>query len=404
MRAEAGAAGGPWCLERLVLRGAEVSFVEGRELPGRWIARDAVTFKLPGDLPGGYYRLRPVDQEDYAFPLPVNGPDAEDAEIVLVRPVLTEWSYHHRGFFPSRVAGLGTLRRAMAAFARRLPGRGPRFPVRASIRLDAAYERNWTWDRTPWHATFGRLRGCWNDEILSAWPVHLMLAALGLRYKVYSDIDLHRGIVSPGRHSRLLLYGAEGLTRAAFEALAAAASQPDVRLILWACQGLGYREYGLSDDGRTLRHLATRGRRGLWGEPLGPSDPSWDEGQAFGFRFPTPEPGWRTRAGYRTLVIERPDHWIVRQAGLAYDRYAYDFVDGTGTKHPGLIWPGGEYLEPAHPDAVVVARIAEGDRPLVGIGEFRNALVFSPTYWPAYWLWRHPHHPEVLDLFRAALS
>jgi hypothetical protein len=395
-----------WVIERLTLSEGQVVWGPALPIAPARGPGDLLGFPLPARLATGYYRLRPLDQPDFAHPLPVNGEGSEDAPVAVVRPLLTEWSYAVDGFYPSRGERELTLRARLSGALRRLLLRErPRFPMRPSVRLDQPYRRNWLWARESWHPVHGLLRGCWNEEIISAWPLYLLLDSLGVRYRVYADTDLHFGTLDLERHDRLLLYGADGITGACFSALQRFAARDGARLVLWACQGLGYREYALSEDGSVLSHVATRGRFGMWGERLGETDPAWDEGAVFGFRFPTPEgPRWWLKAPYRTIEVVRPDHWLIQGAQLAASSFIYEKRDADGVIQPGLIRFGGEFFEPAHPDATVVARIPEGDTPLIGIGEFRNVVTFSPTYWPAYWLWHYPRHPEVPALLRAALS
>jgi hypothetical protein len=133
------------------------------------------------------------------------------------------------------------------------------------------------------------------------------------------------------------------------------------------------------------------------------AEPSWDEAESLGFRFPTPEAGWRTRVPYRTLVIDRPGHWLIQQAGLPTDRFTYELVDAGGDRS-GLIWPGGEFFEPAHPEGRGGGTDRRKRPPPRGHRRVQERASVLADLLARVLALAVAAAPGVLDLFRAALS
>jgi hypothetical protein len=77
--------------------------------------------------------------------------------------------------------------------------------------------------------------------------------------------------------------------------------------------------------------------------------------------------------------------------------------DLAGASHPGLTWAGGEVQQCVAPGARVIAHLDDDER-IIGIGEYRNTVIFSPTYLPAFFAYQSREHPEIEEWFMNALD
>jgi hypothetical protein len=83
--------------------------------------------------------------------------------------------------------------------------------------------------------------------------------------------------------------------------------------------------------------------------------------------------------------------------------FSYQVHDLNGRSHPGLTWAGGEVQERIAPEATVIAHL-DDEPEVIGIGEYRNTVLFSPTYLPAFFAYQSTEHPEIEAWFIAALN
>lgn len=396
-----------------------------REVPGRdWQveSRGGQRLDLSFDLAPGYYLLFTADGPGRSA-LPVVVTDrSKAADVAVIRPVFTQWSYHAEGFYFNeyrsaadralmRAGGAGRAGRLVERALRSAAGalRVPKvnfpyrpFPAHPSVNLGGFYRRNNRWDRLLWDRELGRVEGLWVDEPLSGMPVFALLEKNAVPYHVYTDVDLHKRNPELASYGVLVFSGQEGMTRAYHQELESLQSGGRTSFLLWGVQAFGYRQLEYDASGGELSYVGTRGNAGMWGDRLGGRQPEWgDEGRLFGFHFPEPESAsWRYDKPYSRIVISRPDHPVV--AG-AKESYSYEVRDLSGVSHPGLTWAGGETQRRVEPEARVIAHL-DDDPQLIGVGEYRNTLLFSPTYLPAFFAYQSREHPEVERWFMAALD
>lgn len=387
--------------------------------------KEPTRLELSFDLKPGYYLLFASGERGrFALPLVIDDKETR-ADVVVIRPVFTQWSYHAEGFYfndyrsqadrllmavgykGGRAGRLmeGALRRTARSL--RLPKVNfpySPFPAHASINLGGFYRRNNRWDRLMWDETFGRLEGLWVDELISGMPVFALLERNGVPYHVYTDADLHNRNPELERYSVLIFSGQEGITRDYYSALESLQSRGRTSFLLWGVQAFGYRQLDYDARSGELSYVATRGRQGMWGDELTGRQPDWvDESRLFGFHFPEPQSAtWRYDKPYSRIVVHNPEHPVVR-ASAHSKSYHFQVRDRAGETHTGLTWAGGEVQERIAPEADVIAYL-DDDREIIGIGEYRNTIIFSPTYLPAFFAYQSEEHPEIEAWFMAALS
>jgi hypothetical protein len=381
--------------------------------------------ELTFDLTPGYYLLFSSEgHQPSALPIIVTDRSAP-AEVAVIRPVFTQWSYHSKGFYfneyrsPSdrllmRVGGLGKAGRLAERALRQSAGRlripkinfpyGP-FPAHASISLRDFYRRNNRWDRLLWDKELGRLEGLWVDEVLSGMPIFALLDKNSVPYHVFTDVDLHNQNPALSSYSVLIFSGQEGITPAYHRTLQSLQAARQTSFLLWGVQAFGYRQLAYDAETGELAYVGTRGSRGMWGDQLEGHQPEWgDEGNLFGFHFPEPESAsWRYDKPYARIVVKEPEHPIVRRHRQSADTYHYEVRDLAGASHPGLTWAGGEVQQRVAPGAGVIAHL-DDDEQIIGIGEYRNTVIFSPTYLPAFFAYQSREHPEIEEWFMNALD
>lgn len=347
------------------------------------------------------------------------------AEVAVIRPIFTIWSYHWAGFyfnesdftetgFPGRNSSLArACRLAKRVFRRSAHRLGIRadtmgqksFPAQGTIHLDQYYRRNNRWDKSIWDGEWGNMEGLWCDEVLSGMPVFALLDKHRVPYHVFTDVDLHAQNKALSDYRVLIFSGQEGMTLSYYQMLERLQKKGMTSFLLWGVQGFGYRQ--LSYDAKTgeLRYECTRGRKGLWGDTLEERQPDWeDEAKLFGFHFPEPPSGdWRQKALFSRIGVFPSNHPIVRSSNTSGNSYSYRLQDAQANPKPGLTWAGGEIQRRVAPDAIVLAHL-DGEEDLIGIGEYRNAVIFAPTYLPAFFAFQAQSHPEVESWFMAALE
>ncbi len=380
-------------------------------------------FVLALDVASGYYLLLLSNGGiPYAFPLIVDQRDSP-ADVAVIRPVFTQWSYHQSGFYfdetrplADRLLGsLGQSSRAgrfaekrLRSLAARLSVPGVNFPYRPfpahrRIDLTSFYRRNNRWDKTIWHQELGALEGLWCDELLSAMPLHSILEKNHIPFHVYTDVDLHMQNKALEQYSVLIFAGQEGVTPSYFEFLQQMQTRSTPRFLVWGVQGFGYRQLEFDANTGALEYVCTRGTHGMWGDRLEERQPDWgDEASLLVSPFPEPRSRqWRSQKPYSRIAVVRPDHPIF--GGSATGDHSYYVKALSGQTMPGLTWAGGEIQERVSPEAQVLAHL-DDDADVIGIGEYRNAVIFAPTYLPGFFAYQAQEHPEVEQWFLGALS
>ena len=384
------------------------------------------SLNLSFNLTPGYYLLFASDDghEPSALPLVVTD-RTKPADVAVIRPVFTQWSYHSAGFYFNeyrsladrtlmRIGSRGRAGRLTERMLRQAAGklRLPKinfpyrpFPAHTVISLQGFYRRNNRWDRLLWDARLGRLEGLWVDEVLSGMPVFAMLDKNDVPYHVFTDVDLHNQNPALASYRVLVFSGQEGMTPSYYRMLQQLQAGGRTSFLLWGVQAFGYRQLNYEAETGELTYVGTRGRQGMWGDQLSGSQPEWgDEGKLFGFHFPEPQSAsWRYDKPYARIVVSQPDHPITRGDRRPGKTYHYEVRDLAGTSHPGLTWAGGEVQQRVAPEARVIAHL-DDDSQIIGIGEYRNTIIFSPTYLPAFFAYQSEQHPEIEEWFMAALE
>lgn len=392
-----------------------------------WVmaAKGEKHFNLSLDVDAGYYLLVVAEgAKQSGFPFVVNE-NSGPADVAVVRPVFTQWSYHSDGFYfnekrplldraliqVSRLGPPGRLTdRALRKVARRLNFPGVNFPFKsfpanAEINLKSFYRRNNRWDRSLWDCEWGRLEGMWIDEVISGMAVFALLEKNGVPYHVFTDVDLHNQNKKLESYRVLIFAGQEGITPSYYEALKQLQTNPLTSFLVWGVQGFGYRQLDYNTETGALKYVCTRGHQGMWGDRLEDLQPVWvDEAQLFGFHFPEPQSAtWRYDRLYSEIQVAQWDHPIVISHRTSGGKYSYAVRDLAGQNHPGLTWAGGEVQQRVRPEASVIAHL-DDERELIGIGEYRNTVFFAPTYLPGFFAYQAHTHPEVEAWFMAALD
>lgn len=392
----------------------------------RWQVRsvDHTHLLLTFDLTPGYYVLiAKCEGSRSAMSVVVCDRD-QTADIAVIRPVFTQWSYHWAGFYFNEerplvdrvlgmIEGLGPIGRATARTVRqyghRLSLQGITFPYKPfpahpTINLGDFYRRNNRWNRTMWDTQLGCLEGLWNDELLSGMPIFALLDKNRVPYHVLTDVDVHNMSTALEQYRVLVFSGQEGMTPSYYQMLRRLQTTGKTAFLVWGVQGFGYRQLDYDATTGQLTYVCTRGRHGMWGDQLEERQPDWeDEAQIFGFHFPEPQSAnWRYETLYSRIKIVQPDHPIVGASSSSDQAHHYEVRDLEGNGHPGLTWAGGEIQQRARPDALVIAHLDEHTE-VIGIGEYRNTVLFAPTYLPAFFAYQACAHPEVEQWFMAAL-
>ena len=391
----------------------------------RMTAKGDVQFDLSFNLDSGYYVLLVSDgYQQSGLPFIVNDKSVP-ADVAIIRPTFTQWSYHSDGFYPNEklgvvdrllggVGGLGAPGRLTSRLLRRaaqglnVSGASPGarlFPAHPEINLGTFYLRNNRWDRSIWDKEWGRTEGLWVDEVLSGMPVFSLLEKNNVPYHVYTDIDLHNQNTALNSYRVLIFSGQEGITSSYYKMLESLQSSGTNSFLLWGVQAFGYRQLEYNPQTGVLRYICTRGHEGMWGDSLENRQPDWgDEGQLFGFHFPEPQSAtWRYDKLYSHIQVVKCDHPIVRGSQASSAKFSYAVSDVAGQCQPGLTWAGGEVQERVKAEASVIAQL-DDERELIGIGEYRNIAFFAPTYLPAFFAYQAHEHPEVEAWFMAALD
>lgn len=381
-----------------------------------------MTIKLEKNLLPGYYLLL-FEKQHFSYGTSIIVPFPYATPLAVIKPVFTEWTYHAKGsYFNEERAFLDRLLTRLGSFgssfskmeagfrkiAKALKIRGVNFPYKPfpahrSINLNSFYVQNHRWDRTIWSKEFGAIDGIWNDEILSAFPIFALLEKNNIEFNVLTDIDLHNKNPKLADYDIIIFYGNEGITKEYYDYLAKLADDCKKRIILWGCQGFGYRQLDYNTQTNELTYVCTRGRNGMWGDKLEEREPDWgDEAKLLGFHFPEPEGAdWRYLKLYRTLRVKHKNHWLIKESGIEKDGFTYSIMDLNGNMREGLTWAGGEVFKRISSDAEVIACLND-DEDIIGIGEYKNIIVFAPTYLPAYFAYQNEEHPEIEKLFLAA--
>jgi len=357
--------------------------------------------KLEEDLPLGYYLLRFKGPNlNHAITVIIND-KRKKVRLAIIKPVFTEWTYHSDGFYPSEEKS--AFKRLLNMPKRGLKRAPLKFPAHGSINLTSFYKQNHRWDKTIWDKEFGTIDGLWCDELLCAFPIFSLLEKNNISYHVYTDVDLHAKNKELTKYNTIIFYGSEGMTKEYFDFLSKLANQHKKKIILWGCQAFGYRQLEYDTETHDLSYSCSRGKMGLWGDKLEDQEPDWgDEAKLLGFHFPEPKDAdWRKP--YKTLSIIDKDHGLIKGAGLKEKLFTYLIKDHDGNMREGLTWAGGEFFRKVSPDAKVVACLGT-DKDVIGIGEYKNILIFSPTYLPAFFAYQNEEHPEIEKMFISAVT
>lgn len=394
-----------------------------RQVQGRSISNyDLLNLRVPDDLPDGFYLYLFTAPDGYQVGNSIIIDDKSKASrIAIIRPVFTEWGYHYHGFytnecrskvdklltrlegfsFPSNML-LQLFRRIAQSLCWKNVNYPYKFPACSYVVLSDFYQQNHRWDKTIWDIEYGKIDGIWCDDVVSSFAIYGLLSKNGVDFDVYSDVDMHVANPVLNNYDVIIFYGAELMTLQYYQYLKILIENYGKAVILWGVQGFGYRQVDYDVKTHMLTYKCTRGKIGMWGDKLESIEPSWsNEGDLFGFQFPEPHSrNWRKY--YSTLNINIPNHWLVKKA-LSSGKLKFEYyinVDGRRVK--GLTGAGGEILKKFSKDAQVIAYLDE-DQDVIGIGEKGTTLVFSPTYWPAFFVYQAKEHPEIEALFLAAL-
>jgi hypothetical protein len=376
--------------------------------------------QLPADLRSGQYLIefRHPGQGRVVYPLFADGGGPE-VRMAVVVPTFTVWGYHETdGFYPgharapvdlalarlgrSSLAGFVAAAAAVVLF--KLLGlrvTQPQWPAHRSIELTGFFKTNHRWPKALWDEDLDRLDGLWTDDIDCVMPLFALLDRLGAPFRVVSDVDVHRDDARLKGFRALLFTGQESMTESYFQCLRDLAAA-GVMLVLWGVQGFGYRQVVFDDRTGRLTYVCSRGKRGFWGERLEDAQPPWNEGELFGFWFPSPDSPEATnphRIQYSRLVVDDHSHWLV--SGLDLRPETSYAVFASGAMRPGLNWMGGEPFRRVVPEARVIAHL---DRDVIGLGEYKSTIVVSPTFLPAYGVYQPERHPEVLAILERIVA
>jgi hypothetical protein len=378
------------------------------------------------ELSPGYYMLLANDgDQSCAVPIVV-ADHTKPAEVAVIRPVFTQWSYHTDGFYsndyrsvadrllrevgrlwlPGRLAERVLRRAARSLGLKKVNFPYHVFPANASINLGSFYRRNNRWDRLLWDAEWGQQEGLWVDEVISGMPIFTLLGKNDIPFHVYTDVDLHQQNAVLESYRVLIFSGQEGITAPYYRMLQKLQSAGRTFFLLWGVQAFGYRELAYQAETGELKYICTRGNQGMWGDTLEDAEPEWeDEARIFGFHFPEPSSAsWRYDKPYSQIRISAPHHPVISASGMAEEKtFSYEVRDLNGKSHPGLTWAGGEVQERIAPEATVIAHL-DDEPEVIGIGEYRNTVLFSPTYLPAFFAYQSAEHPEIEAWFIAALN
>ncbi len=386
--------------------------------------KDDRQFALSFDFQPGYYLL--LASEKYqrnAIPFTISDPKIP-TDVAVIRPVFTQWSYHAQGFYSNtrrsladrmlkrfgRIGLAGQFTEQMIhKSARKFNFQGINFergvfPAHSTVNLSGFYCRNDRWDRIMWDAEFGQVEGLWVDEVFSGMPIFAILDKNTIPYHVFTDVDLHNQNEALKAYRVLIFSGQEGMTPTYYRMLQFLQESGKTSFLLWGVQGFGYRQLDYDAATGELRYVCTRGHQGMWGDRLEERQPDWeDEATIFGFHFPEPQSAhWRQKALFSQIRVLGSDHPIAKSSKTTSKTFYYEIRDHQDERHPGLTWAGGEVQRRAKQDASVIAHL-DDDRELIGIGEYRNTILFSPTYLPAFFAFQGKVHPEVEAWFMAAL-
>jgi hypothetical protein len=262
-----------------------------------------------------------------------------------------------------------------------------------------------------WEGIIGKeyvMNGLWCDEWTSSFPVFALLDKNEIQFDVYSDVDIHNMNPDLLKYKLLIFYGQEGITSDYYRYLKKISSELKIPMIFLCVQGFGYRQYNYDSVTGELAYICTRGKHGIWGDILEDQDPVWkNEGELFGFQFPEPDPFWGYNQytghlpGYSKLKIINKKHWLIQESGITVNEFIY-FMEVKGQRIEGLTGLGGEIQRKFKEEAEVIACLGD-DTDIVGIGEYNNILIFSPTYWPIYFAYQQEKHPEVEKLIITAI-
>lgn len=376
-------------------------------------------FTLSFNFQPGYYLLLACEKyQRSAIPLIIVDLKIP-TDVAVIRPVFTQWSYHAKGFYFNTcrslsnrmVERLGRIRlggrftnQMIRKSARRFNVQCRVFPAYSTVNLSGFYCRNNRWDRIMWSPEFGQLEGLWVDEVLSGMPVFTILDKNTIPYHVFTDVDLHNQNEALKAYRVLIFSGQEGMTPTYYQMLQRLQRSEKTSFLLWGVQGFGYRQLNYHSETGELEYVCTRGHHGMWGDALEDREPDWgDEADLFGFHFPEPASAlWRHEAPFSEIRIPPSNHPIVKLSGTSGHSYRYEMRDASNQSRSGLIWAGGEFQRRVAPEAKVIAQL-DGDPETIGIGEFRNTILFSPTYLPAFFAYQSQMHPEIEAWFMATL-
>lgn len=377
---------------------------------------------LSFNLDAGYYLFLSTTHQPTGFPIVINDHE-KPAEVAIIRPVFTQWTYHANGFYFNAyrapldrliktigsipLAG-GRTERGLREAARSLGVGGVNFPYKPfpanrQINLGGFYKRNNRWDRTLWDRQWGAIEGLWVDEILSGTPIFAVLDKHSIPYHVYSDVDLHNQNSALSAYRALIFSGQEGITPSYYAMLERLQEAGNTAFILWGVQGFGYRQLNYDSRSGELEYVGTRGKNGMWGDKLDGRQTDWrDEANLFGFHFPEPgSSNWRYDKPYSRIVVTPTEHPLGSM--LEPKEYRYEVRDLNNESRPGLTWAGGEFQTRVASSAKVIAHL-DDDEEVIGIGEYKNTVVFSPTYLPAFFAYQSREHPEIEAWFLKALD
>lgn len=424
--------GMPWCSRglavRIVLRRVAFDSELGRpSFPTAGVLgsvavspglQDA-SVQLPADLESGMYLLDFVNpvQERVAMPVYVSAAQGAPVAGAVIVPTFTVWGYDETsGFYPGhgrplvdrrvhQLAKLGLTGWALGTAARVGLKRAfgvhlnqPKWPVHKRVNLHEFFGTNHRWSKWLWDPELGRTNGIWNDDVDITIPFFALAARAGARFRIYSDIDVHRQATELAAEKRLVFLGQESLTTQYWEMLKRHLDGGG-EAILWCPQGFGYRQVRYDLSTGELEYVCSRGRRGFWNEALEQEDPPWDEGSLFGFRFPSPDSADATnphKRQYGKMLVQADvsskNHIIPKGTeipAVVWDGRAW---------RPGYNWLGGEPFRRVLGDAQILVSMSD-DPEVIGYGRFNRTAVVSPTFLGALWAYGHLRTPLVEAIF-----
>ncbi|MGE5404069.1 MAG: hypothetical protein ACM3PP_03935 [Candidatus Saccharibacteria bacterium] len=347
----------------------------------------------------------------------INPPQKQ--EIGVIVPTLTEWAYHHDGFYWSNHRRLthymmmaakkfGLLTELTSSLEKRYPSLFVypyHFPAHREIKLTGYYIQNPRWRdsvRDFFDPFLNDIDLLWSEEYKCGIPLAAMLDKLSAPVAFFSDFDLVLHSSDLYDLNKIILYGAEMMTATGFEFLSQVQEKGKPHVLFWGMQGIGAKEVHYDADSGVMYWKGAKGECGLSGEVVDNAPVSWGEGDGaiFGFSFPTPlSPGWRTM--HSRLVVDHANDHLVK--GINAQQLKFSNPNCQPADNPGLTNAGGEFFDKHNPESQVIAHLDDIEQ-RIGIGRFGVFTHVSPTYLPAFGAYFSDLRPEVLTILKNWLN